>query len=56
MHARLPDVTGSLTTIVAGILLASLSLSTFGATPTLLAFAAVFLLATAVQRALTHHR
>jgi 1,4-dihydroxy-2-naphthoate octaprenyltransferase len=56
MSARLADVTGTVATVVAGVLLAALSLSAFGAVPTLLAFLALFLLATTTHRAISRHR
>jgi hypothetical protein len=56
MSARLADVTGAVTTIVAGVLLAALSLSAFGAVPTLFGFLALSLFATTAHRAIARHR
>jgi hypothetical protein len=56
MNARLVDMTGTVMTTIAGVLLAALSLSTFGAAPTLFGFLAIFLLATVFHSATSHHR
>jgi hypothetical protein len=56
MSARLVDMTGTVMTTIAGVLLAALSLSTFGAAPTLFGFLAIFLLATVFHSATSHHR
>lgn len=56
MNARLADMTGTVMTTIAGVLVAVLSLSTFGAAPTLFGFLALFLLATAFHSATSHHR
>jgi hypothetical protein len=54
MSAPLSSVTGTVTTTIAGGLLAALSLSAFGAAPTLFGFLALALLATVTHRALRH--
>jgi hypothetical protein len=51
MSVRVAGATGTAATIVAGILLATLSLSAFGAARTLIGFLALFLLAATVPRA-----
>jgi hypothetical protein len=53
MRARLSDVTGTATTTVAGVLLAALSLSAFGAASTLSGFLALFLLTALTHRAIS---
>jgi hypothetical protein len=56
MSVRLADATGTVATIIAGVLLAALSLSAFGAATTLLVFFALSLVATATHRAISRHR
>jgi hypothetical protein len=56
MSARLADVTGTVTTIMAGVLLAALSVSAFGATPALVGSLALFLFAIATTHAMSRHR
>jgi hypothetical protein len=56
MSERLADATGTVATIVAGVLLAGLSLSAFGAATTLLVFFALSLLGTATHRAISRRR
>jgi hypothetical protein len=56
MDTRLAAVTGTAATVVAGILLGVLSLSAFGAAPTLLGFLTLFLLARVTQRTIARNR
>jgi hypothetical protein len=56
MSVRLADAIGTVVTIIAGILLAALSLSAFGTAPTLVGFFALSLIATATHRAISRHR
>jgi hypothetical protein len=56
MSARLANVSGTITTIVAGVLLAALTLSAFGAVATLFGFLALSLFATTAHRAISRHR
>jgi hypothetical protein len=56
MSARLANVTGTVTTTLAGVLLAALSLSAFGGAPSLFGFLALLLVATAAHRALSRQR
>jgi hypothetical protein len=56
MSVRLADAIGTVTTMVAGALLAALSLSAFGAATTLLGFFALSLVATATHRAISRPR
>ena len=56
MSARLAKVTGTITTVLAGVLLAALSLSAFGAAATLFCFLALSLFATIAHGAIARHR
>jgi hypothetical protein len=57
MSDRLAGTSGTVATIVAGVLLAVLSLSAFGAAATLSVFFALSILAAATHRAISrHHR
>jgi hypothetical protein len=54
--ATLAGVAGTATTIIAGVLLAGLSQSAFGTTPTLFGFLALFLLAATTYRSVLRNR
>lgn len=56
MTSRLTDTSGTVMTASAGALLAVLSVSAFGAAPTLFGFVALFLLAATTHRAISRHR
>jgi hypothetical protein len=56
VRVRMAQATGTVTTIIAGVLLAALSISAFGAVPTLVGFFALSLIATATHRAIARHR
>jgi hypothetical protein len=56
MRVRLAEATGTVATIIAGVLLAALSLSAFGTATTLLGFSGLSLVATATHRAISRHR
>jgi hypothetical protein len=56
MRVRLADATGTVATIMAGVLLAAISLSAFGPAPTLFGFFVLSLIATATHRAISRNR
>jgi len=56
MNARFAKVSGTASTLIAGVLLATLSLSAFGATRTLSAFVALALFAVVMGYIIARHR
>ena len=56
MRGTLAEITGTVATAIAGIMLAAVTLSAFGAAPTLWGFFALFLFASATHRAISRER
>lgn len=54
--SKIAEVTGTVTTTIAGILLGALSLSAFGAAPTLFGFLVLLVLATVIHRVIARNR
>jgi hypothetical protein len=54
--SKVAELTATVTTAVAGILLGVLSLAAFGAAPTLFGFLALFALASVTQRVIPRNR
>jgi hypothetical protein len=56
VNTRLAQSTGKFTTALTGFALAALSVSAFGTSPTLLAFLALLVFASAAQRGISRQR